>query len=103
VLSFRDENGIVTAASDAVLSREWLLAWQYYWPNVYIPAEIVATWQSVAKILATADMVLPGHGQPIPVTAELLRELIDNFPRAEYGSRCSEVVSVLQQRLAQLR
>jgi glyoxylase-like metal-dependent hydrolase (beta-lactamase superfamily II) len=103
VLSFRGARGVVCVASDAILNREWLLAWQYYWPNVYEPAEIVETWQSLARILASADTVIPGHGPPIAVNAELLRELIDNLPRAEYGSRCAEIVGVLNQRLEKVR
>ena len=103
VLSFRGANGVVCVVSDAILNREWLLAWQYYWPNVYAPAEIMETWRSLGNILTIADTVIPGHGPPISVTAELLRELIDSFPRAEYGSRCPEVVGVLNQRLEDLR
>ena len=34
------------------------MAWQYYWPNVYEVPEIVETWRSLAKILATADTVI---------------------------------------------
>ncbi|MHB8953017.1 MAG: MBL fold metallo-hydrolase [Pirellulaceae bacterium] len=102
VLSFRGAHGVVCLASDVVLNREWLVAWQYYWPNVYEVSEIIETWRSVAKILATADMVIPGHGPAIQITGDLLRELIDNFPRAEYGSCCPEVVGVLDQRLQEL-
>jgi glyoxylase-like metal-dependent hydrolase (beta-lactamase superfamily II) len=103
VLTFRDARGMVCVASDVILNREWLVAWQYYWPNVYEAPEIVKTWRSLAKILATADTVIPGHDPPIRITADLLGELIDNFPRAEYGSRCPEVVGVLNQRLEDLR
>jgi glyoxylase-like metal-dependent hydrolase (beta-lactamase superfamily II) len=102
MLSFRGANGVVCVASDAILNREWLLVWQYYWPNVYAPAEIIETWRSLGNILTTADTVIPGHSPPISVTAELLRELINRFPRAEYGSRCLEVVRVLNQRLNEL-
>jgi glyoxylase-like metal-dependent hydrolase (beta-lactamase superfamily II) len=94
---------MVCVTSDAILNREWLVAWQYYWPNVYEVPEIVETWRSLAKILTTADTVIPGHGPPIRITRKLLRELIDKFPRAEYGSRCPKVVGVLTQRLEKLR
>ena len=103
VLSFRGAHGVVCVGSDVILSREWLVAWQFYWPNVYEIPKIVETWRSLAKILATADTVIPGHGRPIQITGDLLRELIDNFPRAEYGSRCPEVVGVLNRRLEDLR
>ncbi len=103
VLTFRDPHGMVCVTSDAVLNREWLVAWQYYWPNVYEVPEIVETWRSLAKILAMADTVIPGHGPPVSVNVDLLRELIDNFPRAEYGSHCPEVMGVLNQRLEDLR
>ena len=79
------------------------MAWQYYWPNVYDVSEIVDTWRSLAKIIETADTVIPGHGPPIEISTDLLQELIDNFPRAEYGSSCPEVTRILSQRLEQLR
>jgi glyoxylase-like metal-dependent hydrolase (beta-lactamase superfamily II) len=103
VLTFQSTSGVVCVASDAVLNREWLVAWQYYWPNVYEAAEIVDTWRSVAKILTTADMVIPGHGPPIEITADLLSELIEKFPSAEYASRCPEVVNALKQRREELK
>ncbi len=100
---FRGRRGVVCVASDAILSRQWLLAWQYYWPNVYDASEIVDTWRSLAKIIETADTVIPGHGPPIEISPDLLQELIDNFPRAEYGSSCPQVTRILSQRLEQLR
>ncbi len=101
--SFRGKRGTVCVASDAILNRESLLAWQYFWPNVYEGPEVVETWRSLAKILATADTVIPGHGPPIRITSDLLAEMIDNFPRAEYGSLCPDVVGVFSQRLEKLR
>lgn len=103
VLSFRSEGGVVCVASDAILNREWLMAWQYFWPNVYEGPEVVETWRSLAKILAIADTFIPGHGPPIRITSDLLAEMIDNFPRAEYGSHCPDVAGVLSQRLEELQ
>ncbi|MCU0500547.1 MAG: hypothetical protein MUC51_02060, partial [Anaerolineae bacterium] len=68
----------VWIVGDAVLNLEWLQAWGYYWPNFYDIAAIVKTWRSVAAILE-ADVVIPGHGEPIPVTADLIRQLLTSF------------------------
>jgi hypothetical protein len=63
---------------------------------------IVQTWHSVAQILETADVVIPGHGAPILVDAELLRVLVSGFPRAAYANQCPEVADRLTRRLRQL-
>lgn len=90
--------GEVWITSDAILSRQWLAAWQYYWPNVYDEQEVRQTWRSVARILATADWIIPGHGPPFRVDLELLTELIANFPQAEYQRDCPDVLRTLQSR-----
>lgn len=97
--STRDET--VWVVGDAVLNLEWLQRWQYYWPNGYSEKEIVETWRSVAKILS-ADIIIPGHGAPIPVTRALLEHLRATFPMAEYASECPDVRDALTERLKQL-
>ncbi len=102
-LAFQDTDDRATwVVGDAVLDEEWLRAWNYYWPNGYAPAEVVETWRSVARILSSADLVVPGHGPALPVTPDLLRDLIANFPRAPYADRCPEVRDMLAARLDQL-
>lgn len=91
--------GEVWAVGDAILDADWLRAWRYYWPNEYDRADIVQTWLSVARILAHADTIIPGHGPAIEVTPGLLEELIANFPSAAFGQDCPEVPKVLEQRL----
>lgn len=95
-------NEQVWIVGDAILNLRWLKAWRYYWPNGYSPREIVQTWNSVAKILARADVVIPGHGNRIYVTAELLADLLETFPYAEYASECPQVEPLLRQRQQQL-
>lgn len=102
-LVFLDERGrSVWVAGDAVLDRDWLLAWGYFWPNLYGPAEIVQTWQSVARVLQ-ADVILPGHGEAIEVTSEVLGLLRERFALAEYAERCPEIPALLERRLAEHR
>ena len=96
-------DGQVWVVGDAILDAAWLRAWGYYWPNRYRAAQIVQTWQSVAAILSGADVVVPGHGPPIPVTPELLEDLIAGFPTAEHADRCPEVAQILRDRLEALR
>ena len=100
---FDDQTGETWVASDAVLNRDWLVAWEYYWPNVYSAHDVVETWRSVAKIVTGADTIIPGHGAPIGVDAGLLRDLIERFPNAEYASQCPDVLDALEVRLAGLR
>lgn len=93
----------VWIVGDAILNEEWLLAWQFFWPNVYTRAEIVQTWRSVAIIVANADVIIPGHGAPFSVSASLVEKLLFNFPKAKYSAQCSEVTQVLHNRLLELR
>jgi glyoxylase-like metal-dependent hydrolase (beta-lactamase superfamily II) len=102
-LSLRDKSAqTVWIVGDAVLNEEWLRAWGYYWPNQYTPAEIIQTWRSVAAIIAGADLIVPGHGAPIPVTTALLDDLLTSFPAAEYAANCPDVAERLRARRAQL-
>lgn len=99
-LVFHDSDGRrVWIVGDAVLSEEWLRAWEYYWPNGYTRAEIVETWRSVAAILSRADVVIPGHGPPMPVTAQLLEDLLAAFPGADHAAECSDVAEALRRQL----
>jgi glyoxylase-like metal-dependent hydrolase (beta-lactamase superfamily II) len=96
-------DGQVWIVGDAILDEPWLRAWGYYWPNRYAGPQIVRTWQSVAAILSGADVVVPGHGPPIPVTPELLEHLIAAFPTADCADNCPEVAQTLRSRLEALR
>lgn len=87
---------------DAVLDEEWLRTWGYYWPNGYSPADVLETWRSVAKIVAGADVIVPGHGPAIAVTAPLVRDLLDSFVSAPYADQCQDVAETLRTRLANL-
>jgi glyoxylase-like metal-dependent hydrolase (beta-lactamase superfamily II) len=102
VLRFRStQSQDVWTVGDAVLNLEWLQAWGYYWPNSYDVAAIVKTWHSVATILE-ADIIIPGHGEPISVTADLMRQLLTSFGDAEFSSECPEVKKRLELRLHDL-
>jgi glyoxylase-like metal-dependent hydrolase (beta-lactamase superfamily II) len=102
-LNFTDPAGKhIWVVGDAILDEEWLRGWKYYWPNGYMPAEIVQTWHSVALILAKADVIIPGHGSPIQVTASLLRDLVVAFPQADFSEQCPTVTVKLRARLDQL-
>ncbi|NDJ75025.1 MAG: hypothetical protein GYB65_02095 [Chloroflexi bacterium] len=96
-----DERAI-WVVGDGVLDEEWLRAWGFYWPNGYTQSEIVETWFSVARILGGADVVVPGHGAPIVITAELVRDLLATFPQAPHAELCPEVADALRARLAGL-
>jgi glyoxylase-like metal-dependent hydrolase (beta-lactamase superfamily II) len=96
-LVFPSAEGEVWVVGDAVLDREWLEAWGFYWPNLYGPDEIVQHWRSVARLLR-ADAIVPGHGAPIRVTGELLDRLLADWDRAEYGERCPDVRAALEAR-----
>ena len=98
--AFNSPQGQVWVVGDAILGREWLEGWRYYWPNMYVAEEIVETWQSVARILADADIIIPGHGPAITVTPDLLQRLLARFPGAEHAAACPEVAEALKQRLA---
>lgn len=97
------EEGELWLVSDAILDLEWLTAWQYYWPNGYGEEEVVQTWRSVAKILAHAAWVIPGHGGGFEVTAALVDSLIGGFPSAEYSRACPDVLESLKLRLVTLQ
>ncbi len=98
-LAFRsDADEEVWIVGDAILDEEWLPTWGYYWPNGYGREEIIGTWRSVAKIVSSADIIVPGHGDPIRVTPFLVRELLERFPKA-LALECSEVISALESRI----
>lgn len=99
-LRFDTVVGETWAVGDAILDRQWLLAWGFYWPNGYGEAEIVQTWRSVAAILARAAQVIPGHGPAFAVDVALLDALIAGFPCAFYAGACPEVLQALQLRRA---
>ena len=92
----------VWIAGDAILDEPWLRAWEYYWPNGYSEPAIVETWRSVARIISAADVVVPGHGPPIRITAPLLYDLLSSFPGAEHAAQCPEVVVALGKRFERL-
>lgn len=94
---------LVCIAGDTILDAHWLKAWKYYWPNCYLPEDIVETWESVANILAAADTIVPGHGGEIHVTASLLENLLSDFPIADYAEECPQVPHILRKRLKQLQ
>lgn len=99
-LDFTSAGRAVWVVGDAVLDEEWLRAWGYYWPNAYDAAEVVQTWRSVARIVAAADTIVPGHGPPFDVTPALARELLAAFPRAEFAASCPDVAETLRRRAA---
>lgn len=101
-LRFRAGDDEVWVVGDAILDEAWLRAWKVYWPNGYADDEIAATWRSVARILASADLVVPGHGRPLRVTAELISALLESFPAASQAARCGDVVETLRRRLTAL-
>jgi glyoxylase-like metal-dependent hydrolase (beta-lactamase superfamily II) len=92
----------VWMVGDAILDEEWLRAWGYYWPNGYAATEIVDTWRSVARIIAGANVIVPGHGPAISVTAELVGHLIQTFADAPYAHQCPDVAESLRRRHAAL-
>ncbi len=92
----------VYVVGDAVLNLQWLKGWGYYWPNYYVASEIIQTWKSLAQIFAEADLIIPGHGQPIAVTVPLVRELLSTFVFAKYAGECPQVEQTLNTRLQQL-
>jgi glyoxylase-like metal-dependent hydrolase (beta-lactamase superfamily II) len=102
-LAFSSADGRqVWIVGDAILDEDWLRHWRFYWPNVYGEQEVVGTWRSVAYILAEADIVVPGHGDPIAVTAALLHEFAETFPvRAWCAEQCPDVADALRDRISQ--
>lgn len=102
-LAFTAADGrAVWAVGDAILDEEWLRAWGYYWPNGYAPRDVAETWRSVARIVCGADVIVPGHGAALSVTADLVRHLIETFPAAPHADLCPEVAGQLQARLEKL-
>lgn len=101
-LRFDTADGETWIVGDAILDQPWLLAWGFYWPNGYLRDEIVETWRSVAKILETAQVIIPGHGPPIRVDGDLLQTLIDRFPRAPHSDHCPDVAEMLRNRLRRI-
>ncbi len=101
-LVFSDGGGEVWFTGDAVLDEAWLRAWSYYWPNQYTPDEVAQTWRDVGRVLAGADLVVPGHGAPFRVTATLLEALVRSFPRAPHADLCPELPGLLRTRLGEL-
>lgn len=102
-LFFQSSSGkTVCITGDAILNKEWLLAWQYFWPNRYTQEEIIQTWKSVAAIIASADVIVPGHGGSITVTATLVEKMLRSFPSAPHSDKCSGVAHVLENRLNEL-
>jgi glyoxylase-like metal-dependent hydrolase (beta-lactamase superfamily II) len=93
---------MVCITGDAILNEAWLRAWKYYWPNFYQDADILQTWQSLALILSQADVIIPGHGDPFTVTAELLDHLTQTFDQAEQAAHCPDVLARLQARIERL-
>lgn len=89
-------DGRVAIVGDAILDREWLLAWEVYWPNGYGAAEIVETWRSLAALLERADIIVPGHGLPIRIDAELIERLLDGFSFAAHWAECADVAGRLR-------
>lgn len=102
-LAFNSRDGAIWVVGDAILDDEWLRAWRYYWPNEYTREEILQTWRSVSRIMASADVIVPGHGPPITVTPELLKELIDRFEDAKHWTTCPDVLECLEKRLDEYR
>lgn len=84
----------VWVVGDAILNRAWLEAWGYYWPNRYTPPEIIQTWRSVAQIIAGADWIIPGHGDPIAVTPALVSRLRADFPSAPHSDECADIFQI---------
>jgi len=102
-LSFTDGDGRrVWIVGDAILDADWLRAWRHAWPPDYTPEDVVETWRSQARILAEADVIVPGHAPAFEVTPDLLRDLLDAFPQARYAADCPDVADALRARLAAL-
>jgi glyoxylase-like metal-dependent hydrolase (beta-lactamase superfamily II) len=90
-------------AGDAILDEEWLRAWKFFWPNGYTPSSVIQTWKSVARIIANADVIVPGHGKPFRVTLPLVEKLLSDFPAAEYAGACGKAADMMADRLNRLK
>lgn len=97
-LVFETEQGENWVVGDAILDREYLLDWGYYHLNGYQPAQIAESWRSVAKIVSTANVVIPGHGNAIAIDAELVEKLIASFEQAEHADLADGVLAKLKER-----
>lgn len=102
VLRFSSSDGDTWVSGDAIIGEDWLRAWQYYWPNGYDREQIIRTWVSVATIMQYADLIIPGHSAPFPVTAGLLESLIADFASASYHEDCPELPGLLRERLRRM-
>ncbi|MFC1742746.1 hypothetical protein ACFL35_02045 [Candidatus Riflebacteria bacterium] len=103
-LAFHSNTGqAVWIVGDAIIDREWLLDWKYYWPNGYRRNEIIQTWRSVGKIIASCGVIVPGHGSPFAVTYSLVEKLLLNFPSARHFDECDDILHLLEERLFQLK
>jgi len=91
-------NKNVCITGDTILNKDWLKAWQYYWPNGYTKEEVIKTWASVCQIVSNADIIIPGHGKPFNVTKDLLKYLIDNFSSAQYSYQSKNSIEIIKNR-----
>lgn len=103
-LIFRNiQEKIVWVVGDAILNRAWMLAWGYFWPNKYSRDEIAATWRSVAKIVANADIVIPGHGDEIRMTPDVVEKMLNGFLNAPCAEMVPDVAITLRERLQRFK
>ena len=96
------EHGVVWVTGDAILNEEWLRSWEVYAPWAYTAPHVKECWRSVANIVANAEFIIPGHGGPIAVTAELVADLLRRFHGAAYSEDCPDVFRALRARLQAL-
>lgn len=99
---FPTADGPTWVVGDAVLNTLWLRSWTVFWRNGYGPDEITATWRSVATVVSSASIVIPGHGVPFAVTGQLLSELLEAWPHAQHREACPDVEVTLRKRLAEV-
>jgi glyoxylase-like metal-dependent hydrolase (beta-lactamase superfamily II) len=97
------QHGQCWIVGDAIIDKDWLLQWCYYWPNGYNAEQVVQTWRSVASILSEADVIVPGHGNAFRVTIGVVEEVLFNWPRADFSSLCPGVEKSLRLRLESLK
>ena len=103
-LRFRAAEGEVWVAGDAVLDMDYLREWCVYEPNGYGKYEILQTYRDVARILESADLIIPGHAAAIQVTGELLATLCDSFPNKAFcASECPDVLEKIERRRSAAR
>jgi len=103
-LVFRSCSGEkIWIVGDAILDEEWLMAWEFFWPNGYTRGSVIKTWNSVARIISNADVIVPGHGKPFKVTLPLLEKLLSDFPAAKYAEACGKAADMMADRLNRLK